>query len=147
MPKTWKTERRQIRMGGCMATTSGRVIVAKAGLARFVSTLRTHLIIADSLVFLKYTRHRRWTRVAVLTETTERVGPGATGVLREDGALQPLDTPAGGEKVPEREKEKNDESIGSGSSVSSIERRTSVVLGTVGSGLRQRLQAAVSGSH
>ena len=144
MPKTWKMERRQIRMGGCMATTSGRVIAGKAGLARFVSTLRTHLIIADSLVFLKYTRHRRWTRVAILTETTERVGPGATGVLREDGALQPLDRPAGGEKAPEKEK---DESIGSGSSLSSIERRTSVVLGTVGSGLRQRLQAAVSGSH
>ena len=46
------------------------------------------------------------------------------------------------EKTAEKEKEKGDKPPGS-----SLERRTSVVLGAVGSGLKQRLQAAVSGSH
>lgn len=31
----------------------------------------------------KYTRFRRWTRIAVLTETVELVGPGELGVLRD----------------------------------------------------------------
>lgn len=91
---------------------------------------------------LQYTRYRRWTRIAVLTESTERVGPGPTGVLREDGQLHVLGTLAGGgtrEKTAEKEKR---EGMGT-----SLERRTSVVLGAVGSGLKQRLQAAVSGSH
>ena len=92
---------------------------------------------------LQYTRYRRWTRIAVLTESTERVGAGSTGVLREGGQLQPLDTVAGAEA--DKEKEKRDKA--SGGRGSSLERRTSVVLGAVGSGLEQRLQAAVSGSH
>ncbi|KAI0256054.1 hypothetical protein BJV78DRAFT_1150889 [Lactifluus subvellereus] len=75
-----------------------------------------------------YTGYRRWTRVAVLTETTERVGPGQTGILREDGALQPLGTLAGGEKVTEKEKEKKDGSLESGSSQPPIERQKLVVL-------------------
>jgi hypothetical protein len=81
-----------------------------------------------------------------LTETTERVGPGPTGVLREGGDLQPPDTFAGGEtkeKTVEKEKEKRDNLPRSGPH----ERQTSVVLGAVGSGLKQRLQAAVSGAH
>ena len=84
-------------------------------------------------------------RVAVLTETTERVGPGPTGVLREDGQLHLLDTLAGGgTRERSAEKERRDKAPGVGTS---LERRTSVVLGAVGSGLKQRLQAAVSGSH
>jgi hypothetical protein len=43
------------------------------------------------------------------------------------------------------EKEKGDKSTGD--PTSSNERRKSVALGVVGSGIRQRLQAAVSGSH
>jgi hypothetical protein len=34
----------------------------------------------------KYTRFRRWTRVALLTEEVERVGPGETGVMRRESA-------------------------------------------------------------
>ncbi|KAI0305628.1 integral peroxisomal membrane peroxin-domain-containing protein [Multifurca ochricompacta] len=98
----------------------------------------------------KYTRYRCWTRIAVLTETTERVGPGPTGVLREDGDLHPLDTFAGGqakEASAEKENDKKESSSGSGHSSSPNERRKSIVLGVVGNALRQRLQAAVSGSH
>ena len=97
---------------------------------------------------LQYTRYRRWTRIAILTESTERVGPGPTGVLREGGQLQPLDTLPGSEtkeKTSEKEKEKVDKSPRH--RVASLERRAPVVLGAVGNGLRQRLQAAVSGSH
>ncbi|OBZ66088.1 hypothetical protein A0H81_13972, partial [Grifola frondosa] len=32
----------------------------------------------------KYTRYRRWTRIAVLTETAELVGPGELGVVRDE---------------------------------------------------------------
>ncbi|KAI0268737.1 integral peroxisomal membrane peroxin-domain-containing protein [Gloeopeniophorella convolvens] len=100
----------------------------------------------------KYTRYRRWTRVAVLTETSERIGPGPTGVLREDGDLHPLDTLAAGEAKEraaekESEREKRDGSPESGRSRSPNERRRSLGLGAVGDGIRQRLQAAVSGSH
>ena len=83
-----------------------------------------------------------------MTESTERVGPGPTGVSREGGQLQPLETLAGGgtrEKTSEKEKEKVDKSPRL--SRASLEGRTSVVLGAVGSGLKQRLQAAVTGSH
>jgi len=93
---------------------------------------------------LQYTRYRRWTRVAVLTETTERVGPGPTGILREGGQVHPLDTlvsPDTKDKTVEKEKEKRD------NLPSNIERRASIVLGAVGGGLKQRLQAAVSGTH
>ena len=71
------------------------------------------------------------------------MGAGSTGFLREGGQLQPLDAVAGAEA--EKEKEKRDKAPGREGS--SLERRTSVVLGAVGSGLKQRLQAAVSGSH
>ncbi|KAF7790265.1 hypothetical protein EIP86_001218 [Pleurotus ostreatoroseus] len=39
----------------------------------------------------KYTRYRRWTRVAVLYETIEHVGPGSLGVVRgaAEGGSQP----------------------------------------------------------
>ena len=35
----------------------------------------------------KYTRYRRWTRIAILTETVELVGPGEFGVVRDSGAF------------------------------------------------------------
>ncbi|KAG9316459.1 Peroxin/Dysferlin domain-containing protein [Chiua virens] len=35
----------------------------------------------------KYTRYRRWTRIAILTETVELVGPGEFGVMRDSGAF------------------------------------------------------------
>ena len=83
-----------------------------------------------------------------MTETTERAGPGPTGVLREGDDLRPLDTLANGvskDKEKIGEKEKKDRSPVD--PASSNERRKSVVLGVVGSGIRQRLQVAVSGSH
>jgi len=49
------------------------------------------------------------------------------------------------EKTTEKETEKIDKSLRRMGT--SLERRTSVVLGAVGGGLKQRLQAAVSGSH
>ncbi|KAM5543343.1 hypothetical protein V8D89_003217 [Ganoderma adspersum] len=42
----------------------------------------------------KYTRFRRWTRIAVLTEAIEIVGPGELGVRRDE--YQPLVAPASG---------------------------------------------------
>ncbi|KAH9038714.1 integral peroxisomal membrane peroxin-domain-containing protein [Lactarius pseudohatsudake] len=99
----------------------------------------------------KYTRHRRWTRVAFLTETTERVGPGPTGVSREDGDLRPLDTLPNGDskekqKIGEKESEKRDKSPGD-STFSNDRRKSTIGLGVVGGGIKQRLHAAVSGSH
>ncbi|KAH7885639.1 integral peroxisomal membrane peroxin-domain-containing protein [Phlebopus sp. FC_14] len=38
----------------------------------------------------KYTRYRRWTRIATLTETVELVGPGELGVVRDSGAFSTL---------------------------------------------------------
>ncbi len=81
-------------------------------------------------------------------ESMERVGAGPMGVLREDGQLQPLDTLVGGEtreKTVAKEKEKMDKSPRR--TGAPLEGRTSVVLGAVGNGLKQRLHAAVSGSH
>ena len=75
------------------------------------------------------------------------MGPGPTGVLREGGQLQPLDTLAGGEtreKTSGKEKEEDNSFRRMGAS---LERHTPMVLGAVGNGLKQRLQAAVSGSH
>ncbi|KDQ57729.1 hypothetical protein JAAARDRAFT_35415 [Jaapia argillacea MUCL 33604] len=43
----------------------------------------------------KYTRYRRWTRIAVLSETIEVVEPGETGVVK---ALQP-DAPGTGDQI------------------------------------------------
>ncbi|KAH7108138.1 integral peroxisomal membrane peroxin-domain-containing protein [Auriculariales sp. MPI-PUGE-AT-0066] len=44
----------------------------------------------------KFTRHRRWTRIAVLVEEVENVGPGYLGIFREDAnpapVLQPVVT-------------------------------------------------------
>jgi hypothetical protein len=38
----------------------------------------------------KYTRYRRWTRIAILAEMVELVGPGEFGVLRDSGAFSTL---------------------------------------------------------
>ena len=145
-----------MRMDGCMVITSGRAIVAKAGLERFVFAWVSFLIPSVSFsprshwspTLIQYTRYRRWMRIAILTESTELVGPGPTGVLREGGQLQPLDTLTGGEtreKTSEKETERVDKSPRL--SRASLEGRTSEVLSAVGNGLKQRLHAAVTGSH
>ena len=64
-----------------------RLVISLAGCAR-------------SSCILQYTRFRRWTRVAVLTETVELVGPGPLGVQRDGEPATPSspapapDTPA-----------------------------------------------------
>jgi hypothetical protein len=66
--------------------------------------------------------------------------------LREDGNVNPLDTLASSEakeKNTEREKAKRDNVPGHGHH----EKSPSVVFSAVGSELKQRLQAAVSGAH
>ena len=35
-------------------------------------------------VLVQYTRYRRWTRIAVLTETVEIVGPGELGIQKDE---------------------------------------------------------------
>jgi hypothetical protein len=74
------------------------------------------------------------------------VGPGPTGVLREGGQAQSLDTLASGE-TREKNSEKEKVEMTPRGMVASLERHTPMVLGAVGSGLKQRLHAAVSGSH
>ncbi|KAF8557945.1 hypothetical protein OG21DRAFT_1481748 [Imleria badia] len=44
----------------------------------------------------KYTRYRRWTRIAILTETVELVGPGDFGVVRDSGAFSTFSTSSAG---------------------------------------------------
>jgi hypothetical protein len=83
-----------------------------------------------SPTLLQCTRYRHWTRTAILTESTKRVGPGPTGVLCEGGQLQPLDTLAGGGtrgKTSEKEKERVETSPRH--RAASLERHTPIVLG------------------
>ncbi|TFY58071.1 hypothetical protein EVG20_g8293 [Dentipellis fragilis] len=90
----------------------------------------------------KYTRYRRWSRVAVLTEMIEPVGPGETGVLRDDGELHPLPTPLARVKEEEEKevkpapKEPNIEVVPRAASPDDSR-----------GGLKKRLQAAVSSHH
>lgn len=44
----------------------------------------------------KYTRYRRWTRIAILTEIIELVGPGEFGVQRDSGAFSTFSTSSAG---------------------------------------------------
>ncbi|KAI0321186.1 integral peroxisomal membrane peroxin-domain-containing protein [Amylostereum chailletii] len=84
----------------------------------------------------KYTRYRRWTRIALLSEVVEPVEPGATGVLREE--IEPP-TFAVAKESPRVEKEEAPKSAPPARTSSPDEHRTSK--------LRARLQAAMGGSH
>ncbi|KAF9222650.1 hypothetical protein BS17DRAFT_783177 [Gyrodon lividus] len=93
----------------------------------------------------KYTRYRRWTRIAILTETIELVGPGEFGVLRDSGAFSTLsggDTASmvtAGAVSPTVSSFSDWESAGS---VPEPQRESQ----SGGTKLRQRLKAVVDGS-
>lgn len=77
-------------------------------------------------VFLQYTRYRRWTRIAVLKETVELVGPGDVGMVVQ-------------KRRPSR--------TGSSSSPPPVaDRRTSVDSEGERAGIRQRLAAVIGSS-
>jgi len=83
----------------------------------------------------KYTRYRRWTRIAVLEETVEEVGPGEVGVIKTkedgtEGTTPPLKTARAVIDSPQPEPER---------------RRTSGDGDERGSLLKQRLKSAVKG--
>jgi hypothetical protein len=75
----------------------------------------------------KYTRYRRWTRIAVLSESAELVGPGDVGVQREEQTI-----PANQSTPVDVEHDRRSSVDGT----PEVER----------TGLRQRLKLAVSGS-
>ena len=96
----------------------------------------------------KYTRYRRWTRIAILTETVELVGPGEFGVLRDSGAFST--STAGntssmvtaGVASPTASTFSDWESTGSTSEQQKDQREATVTRGM----LRQRLKAVMDGS-
>ena len=47
-----------------------------------VHALNCDSFVCPTLTLSQYMRHRRWTDLACLTETTERAGPKPTSVLR-----------------------------------------------------------------
>ncbi|KAI0049878.1 hypothetical protein FA95DRAFT_778772 [Auriscalpium vulgare] len=91
----------------------------------------------------KYTRYRRWTRIALLTETIDLVGPGPTGIVREDDDddLAPLRSP--GASAPSSPVHSREQSQNKPDRAGSPDERRHLGLGA----LRQRLQAAVAGGQ
>lgn len=61
---------------GGMGKVSGQLFTFEAGL----------------IISLKYTRIRRWTRIAILREESEEIGPGFTGVVRAPPAQSVVST-------------------------------------------------------
>ncbi|CDO77701.1 hypothetical protein BN946_scf184969.g52 [Trametes cinnabarina] len=105
----------------------------------------------------KYTRYRRWTRVAVLTETVELVGPGELGIQREQQtslqdatvSTKPVDASASPSAATAHE---NERTSPEGTAKPGPEPQDAA-LGVIvqpgedeGSRLRQRLKAAVKGA-
>ncbi|KAG8213792.1 integral peroxisomal membrane peroxin-domain-containing protein [Butyriboletus roseoflavus] len=96
----------------------------------------------------KYTRYRRWTRIAILTETVELVGPGEFGVVRDSGAFTASsagNTPSmvtADLASPTASNFSDWESTGSAAEHSKDQREST---GTRGM-LRQRLKAVMDGS-
>lgn len=81
----------------------------------------------------KYTRFRRWTRIAVLREETEEVGPGFTGVVRSQPAQTVVSTDVHQQATPNKEPTSALPSPNSPGETG----------GTASDRLRQRLQAAM----
>ncbi|KAF8441379.1 Peroxin/Dysferlin domain-containing protein [Boletus edulis BED1] len=96
----------------------------------------------------KYTRYRRWTRIAVLTETVELVGPGEFGVLRDSGAFSTFTASSGntasmvtaGVVSPTASSFSDWESTGSAPEQSKEQKEARGML-------RQRLKAAMDSGH
>lgn len=82
---------------------------------------------------LQYTRYRRWTRIAVLSETVELVEPGETGIVRHEqpAPSAPMHAPSAALTSPPSSPARPDE------------RRFSEDSKDAGNALRQRLRAAV----
>ncbi|THH12497.1 hypothetical protein EW146_g7638 [Bondarzewia mesenterica] len=86
----------------------------------------------------KYTRFRRWTRIAVLTELVENVGPGETGIVADDDDIipyEPSTTPKQNDSAP---------SVNRDDAASS---HSAEDLTDESRGLKQRLKAVVAGVH
>ncbi|KAI0737636.1 integral peroxisomal membrane peroxin-domain-containing protein [Daedaleopsis nitida] len=115
----------------------------------------------------KYTRFRRWTRIAVLTETVEIVEPGELGIQRDEpvydphhppptaGPVQAASSPATAvsAELAQAESAKTDTSADKGGEeqtkahhAPSASRSSIASLEEEGSRLRQRLKAAVMGA-
>ncbi|KAH7923927.1 hypothetical protein BV22DRAFT_1105784 [Leucogyrophana mollusca] len=101
----------------------------------------------------KYTRYRRWTRIATLIETVELAGPGELGIIRGSGAIGsessvPSATATSGPSVasPTLSTFSEAESNSSASETSKDEKSGRDGLGRTRSMLRQRLKAVVDGS-
>lgn len=99
----------------------------------------------------KYTRYRRWTRIAILTETVELVGPGEFGVLRDSGAFSTFSTSTAGNTSsmvtagvasPTASSFSDWESTGSATEQQKDQREATVTRGM----LRQRLKSVMDGS-
>ncbi|KAI0666562.1 integral peroxisomal membrane peroxin-domain-containing protein [Trametes maxima] len=110
----------------------------------------------------KYTRYRRWTRVAVLTETVELVEPGELGIQRAEPPALP-DTPTTNgapatsaqpspshpvdDKSPPERTSLDAPTTGDGSASVSSTGEAAPPVEDEGSRLRQRLKAAVKGAR
>ena len=99
----------------------------------------------------KYTRYRRWTRIAILTETVELVGAGEFGVLRDSGAFSTVSTSSTGNTSsmvtagvvsPTASNFSDWESTGSAGEQPKDQKEAIATRGM----LRQRLKAVVDGS-
>ncbi|EMD32127.1 hypothetical protein CERSUDRAFT_119098 [Gelatoporia subvermispora B] len=80
----------------------------------------------------KYTRYRRWTRVAILTETVEAAEPGETGIQRDDVEDQATTADSRHGRAPSLDEKASIKSDGSHEDDDSDQSR-----------LRRRLKAAV----
>ncbi|KAI0744856.1 integral peroxisomal membrane peroxin-domain-containing protein [Earliella scabrosa] len=103
----------------------------------------------------KYTRYRRWTRVAVLTETVEIVGPGELGIQRDEPVLPAVDvhhpepSPPPALPAPPAVSIQNAQAESVNDTMAHETQsptRLSISLEEEGSRLRQRLKAAVMGA-
>jgi len=98
----------------------------------------------------KYTRYRRWTRIAILTETVELVGPGEFGVLRDSGAFSTFSTASTGSTssmVTARVVSPTASNFSDWESTGSVADQKDQKESTVARGmLRQRLKAVMDGS-
>ncbi|KIJ67546.1 hypothetical protein HYDPIDRAFT_25983 [Hydnomerulius pinastri MD-312] len=94
----------------------------------------------------KYTRYRRWTRIAILTETVELVGPGELGVVRDSGAFSTLGSGSTASMATAGAASPTMSSFSFSDSESAATAPESQQPGGARGMLRQRLKAAMDGS-
>ena len=93
------------------------------------------------MIRTQYTRYRRWTRIAVLTETIEYVGPGPLGIHT---GITPSSSPTLSEATPALT-EKSPLLLPNAKTETDIPPQTPI--DDDRSRLRQRLRAAVQNAH